>query len=77
METKARPVEEIRVGTIKGLIWRNEGPTGEWFSVTFERLYRENGEWRTSTSFGEHDLLVVAKVADHAHTQLINKKGQG
>ncbi|BDC49817.1 hypothetical protein F183_A21330 [Bryobacterales bacterium F-183] len=77
MSESRKPVDAIRVGSIKGSIWKNEGVNGPWYNVTFERLYRENGEWKSSTSFGEDDLLVLAKVADHAHTQLINQKGQG
>jgi hypothetical protein len=41
---------------------------GPRFSVTFERLYREEGVWKSSSNFGRDDLLVLAKVADLAHT---------
>jgi hypothetical protein len=36
--------------------------------VTFERLYREGEQWRSTTSFGRDDLLLLGKVADLAHT---------
>jgi hypothetical protein len=32
------------------------------------RLYRDGEEWRSLESFGRDDLLVLAKVADLAHT---------
>lgn len=40
-------------------------------SVTFERIYRTpDGEWRSTRSFGERHLLLLAKVADAAHTRI-------
>lgn len=42
-----------------------------WHTVQLTRLYRDaDGQWRSSHSFGRHDLLVVAKVVDLAHTRI-------
>lgn len=65
---KKRPVHEIRIGSIKAAIWRNEGPNGHWHGVTFERLYKDGEEWKSTNSFGRDDLLVLAKVSDQVHT---------
>jgi hypothetical protein len=65
---RARPVEEIRLGAIRAAIWRNETEGGVRHSVTFERIYRDGQEWRSTTSFGRDDLLLLGKVADQAHT---------
>jgi hypothetical protein len=35
---KVQPVEEVRMGSIKSAIWRNEGQNGPWFNVTLQRL---------------------------------------
>ena len=40
------------------------------YNVTFSRLYKEGDEWKSTQSFGRNDLLVLAKVADLAHTRL-------
>lgn len=69
-----KPYSQTRFGAIKGVVWENEGKNGLWFTVTFERIYKDKGQWRSSSSFGEEDLLVLAKVADQIHTQLINLK---
>ena len=67
-----KPVEEVRIGSVKAAIWRNEGQQGAYFTVTFQRLYRtENGQWQSTAGFGQADLLVLAKVADAAHTRLL------
>ena len=69
---KVQPAEEVRVGSVKAAIWRNEGDSGAYFNVTFQRLYRtEDGQWQSTASFGRDDLLVLAKVADAAHTRLL------
>ena len=65
---RAQPVHEVRLGTIKAAIWRNDTESGVRHNVTFERLYNQDNEWRSTGSFGRDDLLVLAKVADLAHT---------
>lgn len=69
--TTSPPVEEVRIGSIKAAVWENESEGGVYHSVTFSRLYRtEDGDWRSTSSFRGHDLLLLAKVADAAHTRL-------
>ena len=68
--TKNKPVDEVRLGTIKAAIWRNDGEKGARYSVTFERLYKDGSEWKTSSSFGRDELLLLAKVADRAHSRI-------
>lgn len=62
------PAHVIRIGRIKAAIWSNQSELGTRHNVTFERLYRQDDEWRKSDSFGRDDLLVLAKAADMAHT---------
>jgi hypothetical protein len=70
-EPTTKPAHEIRLGRIKATIWANEGESGPWFNVRVARLYREEEGWKTSTSFGREDLPLVVKVADLAHTWLL------
>jgi hypothetical protein len=72
-ESKTKPAAEVRYGNIRAAIWRNEGKKngGAYFTVSIERSYRDDeGEFRTSHSFGRDDLLLLAKVADAAHSQI-------
>lgn len=66
--TRNQPVHEVRLGSIKAAIWQNETDVGVRFNVTFERLYNQDGEWRSTGSFGRDDLLLLRKVADLAHS---------
>jgi len=65
---KNKPAHQIRFGSIKASIWENETVNGAWYNVTIQRLYHQDGEWHWSDSFGRDELLLVAKVADTAHT---------
>lgn len=65
---KTKPIHEIRLGSVKAAIWENAVGDGIKFNVTLCRLYREGDEWKTTESFGRDDLLLVAKVADEAHS---------
>ena len=63
-----KPVHEIRLGAIKATIWANETSVGTRHSVNVSRLYKDGDEWKRTDSFGRDDLLLVAKVADLAHS---------
>ena len=67
---KNKPADEVRVGSVRAAIWRNEGDRGARYSVTFERLYKEGADWKSSSSFGRDELLLLAKVADRAHSKI-------
>ena len=74
--TKKRPVHEVRIGSVKAAIWRNEGSTNPWHSVTFERIYKDGEEWKSSASFGKDELLLLAKISDRAHTWIFENEGR-
>lgn len=69
-KTKDKPIHEVRIGAIKAAVWKNEVTGGVRYNVTLSRLYkdREDDQWKSTDSFGRDDLLVLAKVADAAHT---------
>jgi hypothetical protein len=65
---KPRPIHEVRLGSIKAAVWRNDTESGVRYNVTFSRLYKDNDSWKSTDSFGRDDLLLLRKVADHAHS---------
>lgn len=71
-----KSAHEIRIGRIKAVIWANETAAGIRHNVQLQRIYRPEGseEWQTSDSFGRDDLLVVAKVADMAHSWIYEQR---
>ena len=71
-EGKNPPVDKVRVGLITASIWENKTEKGTFYNVTFERRYRDTeGNWKSTHSYGLDDLLVLAKIADLAHTKIV------
>lgn len=66
------PVAKLRIGLITASIWERTSENGSFYTVTFERRYRDaEGNWNSSHSYDPQDLLVLAKLADLAHTKII------
>jgi hypothetical protein len=70
MSDSKKPASKISIYPVTAAIWRNEGPKGAFYSATFERSYKKDGKYQSSDSFGGSDLLILAKVADMAHTEM-------
>ena len=68
-----KPVHHVRLGAVSAAIWRNEKENAIWYNVKFDRGYKDGNEWKSSESFGRDDLLVLAKVADQAHTWIYER----
>jgi hypothetical protein len=74
---KNRPIHEVRLGSIKAAVWQNDTETGVRYNTTLSRVYKDGEAWKTTESFGRDDLLLVAKVADLAHSWIIAKQQEG
>ena len=72
-ETKKNaPVAKVSVGLQTASIFKNESEGRAFFNVSFDRRYRAaNGDWKSTSSYGRDDLLALAKLADLAHTKVL------
>ena len=72
---KPRPIHTVKIGALSASIWPNTTGEGRTFySVTFERTYRGDGnERKTSSSFNHDDLLNLAKLAERAEAYIATK----
>ena len=68
--TNTKPIDGIRLGNIKASTWKNQTENGSRYNVTVTRLYKANGDWQSSGSFGRDDLLLLRKVLDRAHSRI-------
>lgn len=75
MTSTNRPVEKIRVGSVQISIWQNQGAEGPFYTASVELSYNQDGEWRTSTSYGLRDLINLAKAALLAHSAIGKLRG--
>ena len=65
----ARPVHEVRLGRVKAAVWMRETEHGVRYAVSVCQVYKDQDQkWQTTDYFGRDELLVLAKVADMAHT---------
>ena len=65
-----KPISEVRIGRVKAAIWPNGTDGCTRHNVTFSRLYKDGDEWKNTQSFSRNDLLLLAKVADQAHSRI-------
>ncbi len=77
--TKNRPAATLTDGLLKAAIWRNEGESGAYYSVTFSRSFKgKGGRYADTASFSGSDLLRVAKLAERAydHAQSLREQAR-
>jgi hypothetical protein len=66
------PVAKLRVGLISASVWERAHEKGRFFAVTLERRYKDrDGKFKTSHSYDPGDLLALSKIADLAHTKIL------
>lgn len=71
MSDTKKPAAKITLYPVSAAIWRNQNPSGVFYSVTFERSFKDDaGKWQSSATFNANDLLLLAKVADQAHSEI-------
>ena len=74
---KKRPTHEYKFGKIRAAIWANESEKHNlWFNVTVSRLYKEDDQWKDTSSFGRDDLPVVCKAIDMAYSWILRRERQ-
>jgi hypothetical protein len=67
MSDKRQPAHKIRSGALTLTVWKNDGENGPWHSITISRSYKnKEAQWAESDSFGQDDLLRLAKLLDQA-----------
>jgi hypothetical protein len=72
------PAAKLRLGLIYANIWQRTTGEDAFYSVSFERRYKDvQGNWQSTHSFKFDDLLMLAKLADHAHTEIARIRAGG
>lgn len=62
-----RPVQVMKFGNVRAVIWRRHTRTGPMFTATLGRLYKdkERDIWKTSSSFALDELATLVRAANH------------
>src|SRR5687768_15243197 len=73
--TAPAPIKTLRLGRIKAAVWENSADQRAFFNVTFARTYMdEEKKFHDADSFGRDDLLLLAKIADQAHSFICERQ---
>lgn len=76
--TNKPPVARLRIGFLNANVWERTTEKGTFHSVSFERRYRDtDGNWQSTHSFDTSDLLALAKLADQAHSKILEIRNGG
>lgn len=68
----SQPVTKFRDGTLEVAVWGNETDEGRiWYSISFERSYKDGDEWKKTTKLNADDALPVAHLLTKAHDAII------
>src|SRR4051812_49602606 len=63
------PLQIIRLGRIKAVVWENAANQRPFHNVSFSRTYMDQDKkFHDTDSFGRDDLLLLSKLADQAHS---------
>ena len=66
-----RPEKKFRCGPITATIWAEtktvNGEMVKFYSISIDKAYKQNDEWKHTTSFSAEDLPKVALVANEAY----------
>ena len=74
----SKSVPQISIGSLKAAILPNDTEGRIRYTITFSHLYKDGEQWKTTQTFDHNDLLVLAKVADQAHTGIFElQQGSG
>ena len=71
MSDTNKPAAKVSLYPVSAAIWRNQNPKGVYYSVTFERTYKDDaGKYHTASAFNPSDLLTLSKLADLCDTKI-------
>jgi hypothetical protein len=72
MSDNKKPAARVSLFPVSAAIWRNQTEKGVFYSVAFKRSYKDDaGSWQASSTFNTSELLLLAKAADLAHSEIV------
>ncbi|MEZ5963069.1 MAG: hypothetical protein R3F56_04400 [Planctomycetota bacterium] len=74
--TKQRPIDEVRFGKVKVVVWRNDTKNGDMLNFKPVRIYKDGEEWKETPSLGLADLLPMAKALEEAYRRAAAPAGE-
>jgi hypothetical protein len=63
-----RPAHTVRSGRLSVSVWLNESQNGDYYQVSPQRAYREDGAMKNSASFAENDVPLLERLLEEAYS---------
>lgn len=61
------PAKKYRIGFVTATIWKNDGQERPFYTIDFQRTYRDSsGALKNTTTMNVDDLMNVAKLSEWA-----------
>ena len=61
-DDRIQPVRKFRVGSVTAAVWKNDSG----FSVTLQKSYKEDDEWKNSQTLFHADVVCAIKALERA-----------
>ena len=61
-DDRNQPVKKFRVGSVTAAVWKNDSG----FSVTLQKSYKEDDEWKNSQTLFHADVVCAIKALERA-----------
>ncbi len=68
--SKTPPVQTLRDGKLKAVIWKNPSEKGHFYSADLIRSYQEGDNWKDTHSFSGTELLRIGRLANKAYDRI-------
>src|SRR3989338_10499995 len=68
--SKKSPEKKISVGNIQVAVWKNQAGDKSFYSVTCEKRYMKDNEWKSTNNFNKNDLPKVSLAIQEAYKYL-------
>ena len=63
-------------GLVEIAIWRNESDAGPFYSVSVQRSFEVENEWKRTSTLTKHDLLPVAVMLQQAWSWICEQQSR-
>ena len=68
-----QPEKKFNVGLVKATVWKNVSKDGNEFkSVSLNKSYQKDGEWKNTNSLGVNDVDKAIQVLEEARDYINN-----
>jgi len=77
MQSGNKPIHEVKLGSVRAAVWRDQANDKVRFNVSLSRSYKDGDKWKSSEYFGREDLPKVAVVVQKVYEWTFSAEATG